>query len=59
MYIYFRFLRVVAYRQFTRFVHGYIKVKRLPLPACTYHAIRNAFKEKDDDFKGYEDLEEN
>ena len=36
-----------------------IKDKRLPLPACAYHAIRNAFKEKDDDFKGYEDLEEN
>ena len=25
----------------------------------TGHAIRNAFKEKDDDFRGYEDLEEN
>ena len=46
MYIY-QVFRVLAYRQFTRFVHGYIKDKRIPLPAC------------DDDFKGYEDLEEN
>ena len=49
---------VVAYRQFTRFVHGYIKDKRIPLPACAYHAIRTAFKEEDDNLRGYEDLEE-
>jgi len=55
----FRFLRVVAYRQFTRLVHGRLKEKRIPLPACAYHAIRTAFHEKDDDFRGYEDLDEN
>jgi hypothetical protein len=35
-----------------------LKEKRIPLPACAYHAIRTAFMEKDDDFTGYEDLEE-
>lgn len=55
---FYRFLRVVAYRQFTGFIHGYLKEKRIPLPACAYHAIRSAFKEKDDNFQGYEDLEE-
>ena len=49
---------MVSYRQFTRFVHGRLKGKRIPLPACAYHAIRTAFHEKEDDFKGYEDLEE-
>jgi hypothetical protein len=49
---------VVAYRQFTIFVHGYLKEKRIPLPACAYHAICTAFKENNDDFRGYEDLEE-
>ncbi|XP_028401050.1 uncharacterized protein LOC114524123 [Dendronephthya gigantea] len=53
-----RFLRVVAYRQFTRLIHGRLKDKRIPLPACAYNAIRTTFKEKEDDFKGYEDLEE-
>ena len=55
---FYRFLRVVAYRQFTRFIHGYLKEKRIALPACAYHAIRTEFKEKNDNFQGYEDLEE-
>ena len=49
---------MVAYRQFTHFLHDYIKDNRIPLPACAYNAIWTAFKEKDD-FRGYENLEEN
>ena len=30
-------------RQFTRLIHGRLKEKRIPLPACAYHAIRTAF----------------
>lgn len=52
----FSFLCVVADRQFTRLVHGYLKEKRIPLPACAYHAIHSTFK-LDDDFTGYEELE--
>jgi hypothetical protein len=37
---------------------GRLKDKRIPLLACAYHAIRTSFNEKEDDFKGYEDLEE-
>lgn len=35
-----RFLRGIAYREFTRLVHGYLGGRRIPLPACSYHAIR-------------------
>ena len=48
-----RFLRAVAYREFTRFVHGKLGTKRLPLPACAYHAIRSKFLE--DNLVGFED----
>jgi hypothetical protein len=43
----------------TSLVHGRLKEKRIPLPVCSYHAIRTAFNEKDDNFTRYEDLEEN
>ena len=35
-----------------------LKEKRIALLACAYHAIRTEFKEKNDNFQGYEDLEE-
>ena len=38
-------------------IHGRLKEKRIPLPACSYHAIRTAFSKKDGDFTGYEDLQ--
>ncbi|XP_046840966.1 uncharacterized protein LOC124435062 [Xenia sp. Carnegie-2017] len=50
-----RYLRSVAYREFTQLVHGYLGNKRIPLPACAYHAIRTRFVGKD--FQGYDDEE--
>ena len=38
-----RFLRGIAYRDFTRLIHGYLGNKRIPLPACGYDAIRKQF----------------
>ncbi|CAB4007868.1 Hypothetical predicted protein, partial [Paramuricea clavata] len=37
-------------------VYGYLGKRRIPLPACAYHAIRHAFGGKD--FKGLEDDKE-
>ena len=53
----FRFLRGVAYRQFTRMVHGRLRDKRIPLPSCAYTAIRSTHKPTDDVFTGYDELE--
>ena len=36
-------------------VHGILHDKRIPLPACAYHAIRTAFKVADENFEGYDD----
>lgn len=44
-----RYLRSVAYREFSRLVYGYLGKKRIPLPACTYTAIRKAFPVQDDE----------
>ncbi|CAB4020702.1 Hypothetical predicted protein [Paramuricea clavata] len=53
-----RFLRVVAYRQFTRMIHGKLKDRRIPLPACAYTAIHLTHNNKNgDEFEGYDDLE--
>ncbi|XP_065058641.1 uncharacterized protein LOC135686047, partial [Rhopilema esculentum] len=49
-----KFLRSVSYREFTSLVYGIIGKRRVPLPACAYHAIRNKFKENDI-FTGYVD----
>jgi hypothetical protein len=38
-------------------VHGVIHDKRIPLPACPYHAICTTFKVVDDNFVGYEEDE--
>ena len=53
--VYYRFFRGVAYRQFTRLVHGILRDRRIPLPACAYNAIRTAFKVKTEYFEGYDD----
>jgi hypothetical protein len=34
-------------------VYGHLGKRRIPLPACAYHAIRDKFGGKD--FVGYED----
>lgn len=55
----FRFMRRVAYREFSHLVHGCIGKNRVPLPACAYHAIRSTFKPNDNDecFVGFQDDE--
>ncbi|XP_028513515.1 uncharacterized protein LOC110234613, partial [Exaiptasia diaphana] len=54
-------LRSIAYREFTRLIHGYLGYKkRIPLPACAYTCIRKTFKmpSKDHTYTGFEmDLE--
>jgi len=37
------FLRGVSYREFSRLVYGILGNRRIPLPACTYVAIRKEF----------------
>ena len=54
---FFRFLRSIAYREFTQLVYGTLGKVRIPLPACVYHAIRTTFITNRDEFKGFEDDE--
>ncbi len=49
-----RFLRSIAYRQFTRLVHGRIGNHRIPLPACAYSIIRTTFQ-TDEQLTGYQE----
>ena len=56
-FIFYRFLRGVASREFTQLVHGFLGGKRIPLPACTYHAIRTGLSGEDEEFVDYEDNE--
>ncbi|CAB4001060.1 Hypothetical predicted protein [Paramuricea clavata] len=51
-----RYFRSVAYREYIQLVYGNLGKRRIPLPACGYHAIRQAFGGKD--FKCFEDDEE-
>ncbi|KAK2572773.1 hypothetical protein P5673_001757 [Acropora cervicornis] len=49
------FLRSVSYREFTRLVYGRMGNTRIPLPACTYCAIRKQFPiNKDENYVGFE-----
>ncbi|KAK3744270.1 hypothetical protein QZH41_019936 [Actinostola sp. cb2023] len=53
------YFRSVAYRQFVRLVWEYVGAgKRLPLPCCVYNAIRKAFPDPENFYKGYEEEEE-
>ena len=52
-----RFLSGVAYREFTHLVHGFLGGKRIPLPACAYHALRTELSEENEEFVGFEDNE--
>ena len=45
-----QFIPAVAYKQFTRLVHGYMGGKQFPLPSCAYAAIQEKFKSDDEDF---------
>ncbi len=52
---FYRFLRSVSYREFSRMVYGILGTKRIPLPACAYTAIRKQFPvSKDEEFTGFE-----
>ncbi|CAH3153488.1 unnamed protein product, partial [Porites lobata] len=44
-----RYLRSIAYKEFTGLVHGYLGKRRIPLPACAYTTIRKAFPSKEDE----------
>ena len=50
-----RFLRSIAYREFSQLVHGYLGNRRIPLPACAYHAIRKTFLSEQEALTGYVD----
>ena len=48
-----RFLRTVSYRQYIQLVYGTVGHKRIPLPTCSYHAVRKTFFEED--FHGHDE----
>ena len=50
-----KFLRAVAFHAFTRLVRGQLGARRVPLPACAYHAIRTKFVVQRDTATGYAD----
>ena len=50
-----RYLRSVAYREFSRLVYGFLGKKRIPLPSCAYTAIRKTFPvQEDETLTGFE-----
>lgn len=54
-----RYLRSIAYREFSRLVYGFLGDRRIPLPACAYGAIRKTFPLSDDEeFCGFDFDEE-
>ena len=57
-YIYFnysRYLRSIAYREFSRLVYGFLGDQRIPLPACAYSSIRKTFPlSKDEEHTGFD-----
>lgn len=57
----FRYLRSIAYRQFTRMVYGPMGRRCMPLPACVYNAIRSTFPsadQSDDEITGFIGLDD-
>ena len=49
----------MAYTQFVRLVWEYVGMSnRLPLPSCVYNAIRSAFPNGEDHYRGYEEEED-
>jgi len=44
-----RYLRAVAYREFSRLVYGYLGKRGVPPPACAYKAIRKTFPTEEED----------
>ena len=59
LFISFRFLRSVSYRQFTRLVWDYTgSSNRYPLPCCAYNAIRAKFPSDEGKYKGFEEVDD-
>lgn len=55
IYLFCRYLRSIAYREFSRLVYGFMGKKRIPLPACAYTAIRKTFPlQEDESLTGFE-----
>ena len=52
-----RYMRAVAYRNFTRMVYGILGKRRIALPACAYNAIHHTFETKEE-LVGFEDIYE-
>eukprot|EP00795_Rhopilema_esculentum_P015952 gene15952-7282_t len=50
-----KFLRALAFRAFTGLVYGKLGARRVPLPACAYHAIRTKFVVQCNTATGYAD----
>ena len=51
-----RSLRLAAYRQYTCWVHGYLgRGDRRVIPPCVVTAIREAFPDPSQQYKGFED----
>ena len=51
-----RFLRSVAYRQFTRLLWDFIgSLRHYPLPCCAYRKIRKHFPAENGQYNGFED----
>ena len=59
IFLLYRFLRSVLYRQFTRLVWEYMGCfKRLPLPCCAYNVIRKKFPSEDGQYQGFKEEDE-
>ncbi len=52
--IFYRFLRSIAYREFSQLVYGILGKLRIPLP-CAYHAIRKKFQSSGEEFTGFDE----
>ncbi|KXJ19563.1 hypothetical protein AC249_AIPGENE18299 [Exaiptasia diaphana] len=48
------FYRAVSYRQYMRFMYGYIGNYRLALPCCVYNKIRGKFPDENKKYRGFE-----
>ena len=55
LFVFYSYLRSIAYREFSRLVYSFLGNKRIPLPACAYTAIRKQFPVgTDETYTGFE-----
>ncbi len=54
-----RQVRYLAYSAFTLAKHGYLgKTKRVPLPNCVVHGIRDTFPNESNNYVGFRDAKD-